>query len=281
MYRLICQKLQGCSCTWCEGPFDESSSAGLYDGADTLVLPATVPKVFVLQCGHAIHTTCFGSQLVPDRQSGPRGHCRRCGLPYAWSSIDVDPLTNAFCLLFGPYVDKRVTEMRLAGEISDSAVLGIAEVCQSFSQELGGLLSPSSVWVLLARRHDFADPEAVMQVGDAVLRLFAPREPADDEECREPQQPLLLKSAATIICPEDRDDEDDQSCHSMESPSAADRDTRHLTEVFLPAPGPEVHTSPEQDPEFMPGGAEEDARSTSSEADAPGAGLCLPEMVLP
>merc|ERR1719296_118453 len=102
MYRLICQKLHGCICSWCSGPFDEGSSAGLFDGADSLVFPATIPKVFVPQCGHAIHTLCLGSMLVPDRHmAGRRGHCRRCDQPYAWLSLDVDPLTNAFCLLFG------------------------------------------------------------------------------------------------------------------------------------------------------------------------------------
>merc|ERR1719329_1753841 len=92
MYRLLCQKLQGHRCVWCADPLDEQSAAGLFDG-DTLVVPTNIPKVLVPQCGHPIHTLCFGSQLLPDSQSGgARGHCRRCGLSYAWTSIDIDPM---------------------------------------------------------------------------------------------------------------------------------------------------------------------------------------------
>lgn len=277
MYRLICHKLSGCLCAWCDGPFDESSSAGLFDGSSSLVIPATIPKVFVPMCGHAIHTTCFGSQLVPDRNSGLRGHCRRCGLPYAWSSIDVDPLANAFCLLFGPYVDKRTTEMRIAGEIADSAVVGIADICNSFSLELGGLLSAASAWVLLARRHNFAEPEIVRIVGEEILRVLTPTE---DEVCSGPLQPILLKGQAAVICPEDRDDEDEDvgSCCSLESRDAGNLDRRHLTEVFLPADEDlNAPSSPDQFSEPIDAGAEE----VNIAPPLPEDGFTLPEAAWP
>merc|ERR1719356_1136912 len=96
MYRLVCQKLEGERCTWCAEALDEHSAGGLFDGS-ALVIPATVPKVLVPQCGHAIHTLCFGSQLVPDAECDScRGLCRRCGLPYSWTLIDIDPMVNAF-----------------------------------------------------------------------------------------------------------------------------------------------------------------------------------------
>lgn len=173
MYRLVCQKLQAVTCTWCNRPFDESSSAGLFDGTDGLMIPATVPKVFVPQCGHAIHTLCFGSQLIPDDGSSQRGCCRRCSLGYAWTSIDIEPMVNAFCLLFGPYVDKRTREMRARGELSKTVVLSLAEVCQNFAMELGGLMSAASVWQLLIRRHSFEEPEVVEILDKEVMRFLA------------------------------------------------------------------------------------------------------------
>merc|ERR1712232_729152 len=176
MYRLVCQKLQGVTCAWCGQPFDEFSSAGLFDGGDTLVIPAAIPKVFVPQCGHAVHTLCFGSQLIPDRDCGPRGDCRRCGLGYAWTSIDVDPMINAFCLLFGAYVEKRARNMCEVGEVSNSVAMSVAEVCQAFSQELEGLVSPTSAWVILTKRHAFSEPDVVEAIGDVVLRLLMPLE---------------------------------------------------------------------------------------------------------
>lgn len=243
MYRLVCQKLHGV-CTWCGEAFDEGSSAGLFDGADTLVIPVTVPKVFVPHCGHAVHTLCFGSQLVPDRQCGLRGRCRRCGQPYAWTSIDVDPMVNAFCLLFGPYVDKRAMDMRAAGEVSDSAVFGIAEVCQSFSLELSGLVSASSAWILLARRHTFSDPEMVDIIWESVLRLLTPPEPEAEEGLRAREPPLPLRGTA-VVCPEDRSDDGAGSVRSMESEGEAEQ-RKHVTEVFLAAPDPDP--DPEPDP---------------------------------
>lgn len=174
LYRLVCQKLQGTTCAWCNEPFHEGSASGLFDGSDQFVVPATVPKVFVPQCGHAIHTVCFGSQLIPDRDSGPRGDCRTCGMPYAWTSIDVDPMINAFCLLFGPYVERRAQDMNAAGQLSESALISISEVCLSFSLELAGLVSATSAWLLLARRHTWTDPEVVEVIGEEVLRLLSP-----------------------------------------------------------------------------------------------------------
>lgn len=173
MYRLLCQKLQAVTCDWCNGPFEESNAAGVFDGAEGLVMPATVPKVLVPQCGHAVHTLCFGSQLVPDRNETRRGFCRRCGLDYAWTSIDLEPMVNGFCLLFGPYVDKRTREMGAAGELSQSVVLSVVEVCKNFSLELGGLMSAPSVWQLLVRRHSFKDRHVVDCLDTEVMRLFA------------------------------------------------------------------------------------------------------------
>uniref|UniRef100_A0A7S4VGJ9 Uncharacterized protein n=1 Tax=Alexandrium monilatum TaxID=311494 RepID=A0A7S4VGJ9_9DINO len=225
MYRLVCQKLQGVSCAWCGKPFDESSTAGLFDGGETLTIPVSVPKLFVPQCGHPIHTLCFGSQLIPDGPCGLRGDCRRCGLAYSWTSIDFDPMINAFCLLFGGYVDKRAREMREAGEVAQSAVCSIAQVCQSFSQELGGLVSPSSAWLALVKRHSFAEPETVEIVGEMVLRLLLPPEPHEDEVVREQ---LCLNAANTaVIGPEDRSDGEGSMAGDQEQ-------EKHLTEVFLP-----------------------------------------------
>lgn len=186
LYRLVCQKLEGSVCAWCNEAFSEGTTAGLFDGGDNLVVPATVPKVFVPPCGHAIHTLCFGDQLVPrDRDAGPRGYCRRCGKLYAWTSIDVDPMVHAFCLLFGPYVDKRAQDMSAIGELSQPAIISIAEVCQSFSFEMNGLVGPSSAWIMLARRHNFTEVGAVEAIGEEILRLLIPRPPGlclEDEE---------------------------------------------------------------------------------------------------
>jgi len=189
LYRLVCQKLQGTTCAWCEEPFSEGTASGLFDGVEQLTFPATVPKVFVPQCGHAIHTLCFGSQLIPDRDPGVRGDCRRCGMPYAWTAIDVDPMVNAFCLLFGPYVDKRAKEMSLAGTLSQSVIISISEVCISFSLELAGLVSSVSAWELLCRRHTFSEPETVRIIGEEVLRLLC-RPPEGEEELCEADDAL-------------------------------------------------------------------------------------------
>mmetsp|Transcript_58288 Transcript_58288/g.190067 ORF Transcript_58288/g.190067 Transcript_58288/m.190067 type:complete len:513 (+) Transcript_58288:84-1622(+) len=252
MYRLVCQRLEGCACAWCSKIFDESSSAGLFDGADALVFPATVPKIFVPQCGHAIHTLCFGSQIVPDRASGPRGLCRCCGLPYAWTLIDVDPMVNAFCLLFGPYVDRRAQEMAAVGEVSHAAVVGIAEACQCFAMELGGLLSAASAWTLLSKRHDFAEPEVVELLGASVLRLLAP--PELEVEASLAGRRLLLQSGTTVIGPEDRPDDgcgdgcnvEGSVCSGISEEEAEHR--RHLTEVFLA--DSDSDPDPEPSPEF-------------------------------
>lgn len=170
LYRLLCQKLQGLTCAHCHEPFDESTSAGFFNG-ESLVIPVTVPKVFVPQCGHAIHTLCLGSQILPE-DGGARGDCRRCGMPYAWSGIDVDPIVNAFCLMFGPYVDQRSQDMADDGKLSADAITKISEVCVNFSLELGGLVSATNAWLLLCRRHTFAEPEIVRIVGEEVLRLL-------------------------------------------------------------------------------------------------------------
>mmetsp|Transcript_66629 Transcript_66629/g.187660 ORF Transcript_66629/g.187660 Transcript_66629/m.187660 type:complete len:284 (+) Transcript_66629:3-854(+) len=225
MYRLVCQKLQGTVCVWCNQAFDENSSAGLFEGSDVLVIPATVPKVLVPHCGHAIHTLCFGSQLLADSHSGLRGGCRQCGLSYAWTSIDIDPMINAFCLLFGSFVDKKVLEMQVAGEVSRNTTLDIAEICQNFSLELCGLVSPASAWRLLTRRHTFSDPETVSIIGDVILSLLAPPEP------QEVQSPSLPMAAPAVIGPDD---------HSDDADSAVDARDEHLTEVFLGDVGAKV-----------------------------------------
>lgn len=217
MYRLVCQKLIGVLCPYCGKPFDECSSAGFFDGAETLVVPVSVPKVFVPQCGHAIHTLCFGSQLIPDHNvdAGIRGLCCKCGLPYGWTAIDLDPMLNAFCLLFGPYVDKRTKEMGALQEVSHAAVLSIAEICQSFSMEIGDLVSPSAAWITLIKRHAFADPITMEIVGEMVLKLLEHKDavqrtggeanPAEYSDC-------------------------ETECDKEE----------HVTEVFLPEPTPQI-----------------------------------------
>eukprot|EP00930_Biecheleria_cincta_P084125 TRINITY_DN73616_c0_g1_i1.p1 TRINITY_DN73616_c0_g1~~TRINITY_DN73616_c0_g1_i1.p1 ORF type:complete len:478 (+),score=99.44 TRINITY_DN73616_c0_g1_i1:134-1567(+) len=186
LYRLLCQKLQGSTCVWCNEPFDESTSAGLFEGEMRYVVPTTVPKVFVPQCGHAIHTLCFGSQLIPESDQSSRGDCRRCQMPYAWSSIDVEPMVNAFCLLFSPFVDKRAQDMNADGRISQSAIISIAEVCINFSLELAGLVSASSAWLLLARRGSFKHPDVVEIIGDEVMRLLNLPPEGDADDLTEP-----------------------------------------------------------------------------------------------
>lgn len=162
--------------------------------------------------------------------------------------------------------------MRAIGEISEGAVLGIAEVCQSFSLELGSLVSPASAWILLARRHSFTHPETVEIVGQAVLKLLAPSS-VEGEACD--QLPLLIDRAA-VICPEDRDD-DAGSCQSLES-RGADRDGRHLTEVFLPALDHDrsAHTSPDRDLEPVAGGAASADETDCSDGDIGGVEVAWP-----
>jgi len=231
MYRLVCSKLSGERCAWCSGTLDESSSAGLFDG-HTLAIPSTVPKVLVPQCGHPIHTLCFGSQLLPDQRcGGMRGHCRRCGYSYAWSSIDVDPIVSAFCLLFGSYVDKRASEMHAEGEIFRSAIDSMVEICHGFSQELCGLVAPASAWTMLVKRHAFeCHPDAINVINECVLNILAPLE--DPELCsevpKEPQGPLVHTA---VVGPEDRHDSDEAL---SDASSGLIEERKHLTEVFLP-----------------------------------------------
>lgn len=179
LYRLVCSKLQGTSCSHCHEAFHEGSSCGIFDG-DTFTIPVTVPKIFVPPCGHAIHTTCLGREIIPGN-SECRGHCRQCRVANAWTGIDVDPMVNAFCLLFGPYVDKRTQEMCEANELSITAIKSIAEICTNFSLELAGLVSASSAWLLLLKRHDFAEPHMVNLVGEEVLRYLTLPEGEDLE----------------------------------------------------------------------------------------------------
>lgn len=252
MYRLVCQKLEGERCTWCAEALDERSAAGLFDGS-SLAVPSTVPKVLVPQCGHPVHTLCFGSQLLPDqRVGGVRGHCRRCGYPYAWTSIDLDPIVSAFCLLFGSYVDKRASEMHAEREIIRSAILSIAEICNNFSLELGGLISPASAWVMLTKRHDFECPEeAIHVISESVLDLLAPVPVEAEELPKEPPAPLVQTA---VVGPEDRPDADDSL---SEASSGLLEERKHLTEVFLP----DVDTQSE-------GGQSEAAGGNWSEGDA-------------
>jgi hypothetical protein len=215
MYRLICQKLHGEECAMCGRCFDEGSSAGLFDGADTLVIPVTVPKVFVPQCGHAIHTLCFGEQLLPENSDGMRGRCRFCGLPYAWTSIDVEPMVLAFCLLFGSYVDRRAQEIARVGEVIHSSIVNIARICDAFSQEVNGLISPASAWILLTKRHCFSEPpETIDIISDAVMQLIIPPEAGESV-------PLCQVG---VIGPEDRSDDESVD---------GERD-EHVMEVFVP-----------------------------------------------
>lgn len=175
LYRLICQKLQGCTCTWCNRDFDEQTSAGLFEGQGELLGSPSVPKVLVPPCGCAMHTLCFGDQLVPDRESGPRGLCRRCGAPYAWTWNDADPIINAFCLMFGKYIDRKASDAKMGGgQLPPGAALGVAELCRNLSEELCGLVSPASAWVLMTKRHVFVEPDTVDVISDAVLSHLMP-----------------------------------------------------------------------------------------------------------
>mmetsp|Transcript_109730 Transcript_109730/g.261569 ORF Transcript_109730/g.261569 Transcript_109730/m.261569 type:complete len:452 (+) Transcript_109730:71-1426(+) len=231
LYRLLCQKLQGTTCTHCHQPFDEGSSAGLFDG-DQLAVPVTVPKVLVPQCGHAIHTLCFGSQVIPDDGDQCRGRCRRCGVPYAWTGIDVEPMVNAFCMMFGPYVDKRSQDMIAQHQLSSSVITSISQFCVTFSLEIGGLISPSSSWQLLSLRHSFAHPEMVQTIGEEVLRLLTLPE---DEHF---EVPMLVPALPCEDC-----DCEDRDLH-VGSPSEEE-----------PEPDPDSEPSPEEDFGPEPGAA--------------------------
>ena len=183
LYRLLCSKLQGMSCSHCHEAFHEGSSCGLFDG-EQFTMPVTVPKVFVPPCGHAIHTICLGQQIIPTMDassSDVRGRCRQCGVRYAWTGIDVDPMVNAFCLMFGPYVDRRAQEMMDEKELSATAIKSIAEICTNFSLELTGLVSASSIWLLLLRRHSFAEPHMVTLIGEEVMKYMTMPEGEDLE----------------------------------------------------------------------------------------------------
>lgn len=266
MYRLVCQKLQGVSCSWCGKPFDEDSSVGHLEMGEELVIPATVPKIFIPQCGHAIHTLCFGSQLVPEYgtdlqavHNGPRGGCRRCGTLYAWTSIDVDPMINAFCKLFGAYVDKRAGEMRANG-LSPSVAINIAEVCKNFSQELNGLVSPSSAWILLTRRHCFSDPEIVDAIGAGVLSLLSPSE-VEVDAGTPPELPAEVCQFPSVVGPEDLSDEDlndeDRGEFDYDPGGGADdrrhKEERHVTEIFMPVPLSSLEFEPSSPMAPLPG----------------------------
>eukprot|EP00929_Paragymnodinium_shiwhaense_P103621 TRINITY_DN67252_c0_g1_i2.p1 TRINITY_DN67252_c0_g1~~TRINITY_DN67252_c0_g1_i2.p1 ORF type:complete len:399 (-),score=46.68 TRINITY_DN67252_c0_g1_i2:45-1241(-) len=230
MYRLVCQKLAGVSCTWCGQGFCEATAAGLFDGADSLTVPATVPKVLVPQCGHAIHTLCFGSQLIPDDDSGLRGLCRRCGAPYAWTSTDVEPMLDAFCLLFGTYVDKRAADMARSGEVIKSAVISIAQVCQCFSLELEGLVSPASAWNILSQRHKFEHPDTVHLICPLILDILDPIV----GEIKEPPSArcMAVASPNSIAC-SDGDLEAEASCEE-ETGNGGAPVVETVTELFVP-----------------------------------------------
>jgi len=260
LYRLLCHKLQGQNCAGCNEPFHESSSAGQFD-RECFSVPLTVPKVFVPQCGHAIHTLCFGEQLIPEN-AGKRGDCRRCGMPYAWSGIDVDPMVNAFCFMFGPYVDRRAQDMSEARELSASAITSISEVCVNFSLELGGLVSATSAWALLCRRYAFADPAMVRIVGEEVTRLLTLPEderggdlelptlvaddPSDNAGPSEPPEFALpmpaspTEEARSDLASTDGEEIPDPSEQMLDQLSAGCGGDRHLNGLLLPLRLPDV-----------------------------------------
>merc|ERR1719486_688779 len=110
-----------------------------------------------------------------------------------------------------------------------SAIISIAEICQSFSQELGGLIAPASAWVMLTKRHAFECPlDAINIISESVLDLLAPPPLEVEELPKEPPAPLVQTA---VVGPEDRLDADD----SLSDASSGLREERkHLTEVFLP-----------------------------------------------
>lgn len=202
IYRLICSKLRGIACPDCGGPLDEHTSAGFLDSEEALIFPISVPKIFVPHCGHAIHTLCFGHMLIP-ADAGFRGRCRACGDPFLWDTIDIEPMLNAFCLLFSPYIERKVHESEAIGEISQSAVLSVALFCRNFSDEMGGLVSPTSAWLTLSRRCGY---EGTL-LGDHVMEVLLPPPEHDDE------------------IPQSRLHEDLSDGHSPEE--------EHITDLFL------------------------------------------------
>jgi len=125
-------------------------------------------------------------------------------------------MINAFCLLFGNYVDRITRPMCEAGKVIREGVLSIAEVCQNFSLEANGLVSSTSAWMLLTKRHVFLDPEVVEAINDMVLDVLMPPDMA--------RHPYPVQTSTAVIGPDDRSDEDSQD----------ERDRQHVTEVFLP-----------------------------------------------
>jgi len=76
--------------------------------------------------------------------------------------------------------------MRAAGDVvlSTPLVDNCAGVCEAFSQELNGLISPSVAWISVTKRHRFLEQEVVSWIGDLVLRALSmpPGSTASGEE---------------------------------------------------------------------------------------------------
>ena len=139
-------------------------------------------KSLVPQCGGAMHTLCFGSLLLPSTEGGgTRGSCCRCGLSCAWNWNKVDPLLNAFCLYVGEYFEKT----RLAGRPNDAGAPGLAELGRNFSEETTHLVSPTAAGILLTKRRELGDIEAVEALGDLVLNILLPPSPPSSVDCEE------------------------------------------------------------------------------------------------
>lgn len=174
MYRLVYRKLEGFCCPLCHRPFEESASTGLWLG-DGAVVPIEVPKIFIPQCGHALHSSCFCTQLLREPQCSPAcGRCRQCAAPYGWTPNDVDSLINIYCLMLGPKLDERAREGRTCRAIDTDALMNFVKASRNMSAELNEILSPASVWTLLIRRHRFKEGHFVDIIHHTVLDFLTP-----------------------------------------------------------------------------------------------------------
>jgi len=244
MYRLLCQKLAGVACPMCGEGFDEAESAGCWavetgaPGSPT----ASVPKVLVPQCGHAVHTACFGEHLSSNVGAGPRGRCRCCGASFGWTSIDIDPLLSTFTEMNRTYFDSIL--VKVSDDVEDPLqdAIGVARACQNLAVESNGLVTAATAW--LAIRHRYADsrPEVVDHFEGAMLQLL----PLLEAERPCDRTPLEFLTESVVIGPEDRSDADDDASCSSRSEGAKEFE-RHVVEVFLPLPQSEFEHGPEND----------------------------------
>mmetsp|Transcript_34641 Transcript_34641/g.73772 ORF Transcript_34641/g.73772 Transcript_34641/m.73772 type:complete len:482 (+) Transcript_34641:354-1799(+) len=252
MYKVLCHKLTDCLCPGCSNPFDDVSSLGHFENPNS----GPVPKVLVPQCGHAMHSICFCSQLASDRAVGHRGCCRYCGLEYAWTTADVDPMIDAFCLVFGPHVDLKVREMAKERIWSEETILGFVQACERFSAESNGLLGPATIWRVFMRRYRFSQEDTIIVVSEEVLARL---DPAADPPTAD-RTVILWGTGVAVVDAED--ESDTESGTSAPTEREAKNDRTKVTNIFLASS--ELDPDPEPSPSCE---AASNAADTASDSD--------------